>query len=56
MDFSGRFVDTSLSIQEGKEVEFGEKQVASVLMTSGVDSNRALFKQVAISITLIVCH
>ena len=49
MDYSGRFIDAALSIQAGKEVEFGEGQVARLPRNEGVDATRVVFKQVTVA-------
>lgn len=46
MDYSGRFIDAALTIQSGKEVEFGDGKVAGLPTSEGVDATRVVFKQV----------
>ena len=46
VDYSGRFIDTALAIQDGKTVEYGEGQVASLQMLEGVRPLQVAFKQV----------
>lgn len=47
VDFSGRFVSAALSIQQGKEVGYGDGKEATLPDVKGIDTARVTFRQFA---------
>jgi len=45
VDYSGRFINTAMSLQSGEEVEYGKGEVASLRSLDGTSPEKITFKQ-----------